>query len=151
MPVSEMSRACPLRAQAPLIALLAGVLAVRPAAANPPPAPVSLEQYATTNNIAGRAGVQFVTLRCGSLYTFTAGMLQADDKAELADTHREVANRFIVRAISAGDDQGFILDQMKRMLAMYSERAKQSKANTGNVFDDPLLRSDLEFCKKASK
>lgn len=122
-----------------------------PAAANPPSAPVSLEQYAKSNNIAGRAGTQFITLRCGSLYTFTAGMLQADDQAGLADTHREVANRFIARALTTGDDQAFILDQMKRMLAMYSERAKQSKATAGSVFNDPLLRSDVEFCKNIAK
>lgn len=131
-------------------ALLIGFLVAGPAAANPPPAPISLEQYAKTNNIAGRAGVQFVSLRCGSLYTFTAGMLEADGQAELADAHRGVAKGFTAKAIGVSDDRTFVLDQMKRMLAMYSERARQSKANTGSVFDDLLLRSDFEFCKRAA-
>jgi hypothetical protein len=41
----------------------------------------------------------------------------------------------------------FVRDQVQRTARMYSDRARAAKANTGSVFEDAQLRSDMFFCK----
>lgn len=111
------------------------------------PPPISLEEYAAKNGINNEAAIQFISLRCTALYMFSAGMLQ-NDNAGMAAQFEEGATRFLALAFqTAKRQEDFVRDQVQRMSRMYSDRARAAKANTGNVFEDTLLRSDMFFCK----
>jgi hypothetical protein len=116
---------------------------------NTPPAPIKLEDYAAKNDIAEPAGVQFVMLRCAALHMFTSNMLK-NDRPDLAANYDKTAKSFLAAALDAAKDQEFVTDQVPRMIAMYSDRARAARAATGNIFEDPILHSDILFCKRVT-
>lgn len=123
---------------------------VRAQQPNASPPPISLEQFAEKNDLTKPAGIQFVSLRCGALHLFSAGML-ATDSPDMAARFNESAKMFITMALSSAQGGNeFVRDQVERMTLMYSERARAAKANTGNVFDDPIVREDILFCKRVT-
>src|SRR5262245_54021624 len=123
--------------------------AIAQQSSNAPPAPIKLEDYAATNDVAKPAGVQFVSLRCASLYLFLSEWLKQENREEMAAKFEEAAKSLFTAALSTGKNQAdFVTDQVPRMIAMYSERARSAKAATGNVFEDPILHSDILFCKR---
>lgn len=117
---------------------------------NAAPPPISLDQFAEKNDLSKPAGIQFVSLRCAALHLFSAGMLASDSPA-MAAQFNESAKMFVTKALAtpqAGSD--FVRDQLERMTLMYGDRARAAKANTGNVFDDPIVKSDMFFCKRVT-
>lgn len=117
---------------------------------NAAPAPISLEDYAAQNDIGKLAGVQFVSLRCTAFYLFSSGMVK-DQSPDMSAKFEQGAAVFITAAVSVQKDQtDFVTDQVRRMMAMYGDRARAAKAATGNVFDDAILRSDALFCKRVA-
>lgn len=115
------------------------------------PSPVTLENYVATHGIDDQAGVQFLTLRCAALYLLSSNWL-SDESPGVAAQFKVAGKQFLAVASSTAKGQEeFIRDQVGRMTQMYSDRARAAKANTGSVFDDPLLRSDMFFCKKLAK
>ena len=123
--------------------------AIAQQSSNAPPAPIKLEEYAATNDVAKPAGVQFVSLRCASLYMFVSEWLKQEDRREMAAKFEEAAKSFLTAALGVAKGQeNFVTDQVPRMIAIYSDRARAAKAATGNVFEDPILHSDILFCKR---
>lgn len=132
-----------------LFALLLAGDAIAQNAASPPP--ISLDDYSSKNGLKGQAGVQFVSLRCSAVYLFAAGMLR-NDSPSMAEKYDAGAKGMMAIALGTqGATEEFVRDQIGRMASMYSDRARAAKANTGNVFDDALLRSDILFCKAISE
>ena len=122
--------------------------AVAQPSSDPAPASTTLEDYAARNDIGKPAGAQFVSLRCASLYLFSADMLK-DEQPDVAARFRESAKVLIATALRVAMYQAeFVSDQLPRMMAMYSDRAQAAKAAARSVFDDPFLSSDAAFCKR---
>ena len=117
---------------------------------NSSPQPVSLDQFAGSSDITSPGGIQFISLRCGALHLFIAGILESQ-LPKMAGPFDESAKSFVGAAITVSNDSSFVFDQLKRMVEMYSERAKAAKANTGNMFADPILNGDSAFCKRLGR
>ena len=130
-----------------ITATLAKAIAQQPS--NAAPAPIKLEDYAAKNDLGKPAGVQFVSLRCAALYIFSANVLK-NDSPDMAANFDKAAKSFLAAALSAAKDQDFVTDQVPRMIAMYSDRARAARAATGNMFEDPILHSDILFCKRVT-
>jgi hypothetical protein len=114
-----------------------------------PPKTISIEEYAQSNSMAGMAAKQFVVMRCAALYAFMAEAAQAASDNPLADALFKVGGRFLGIAIRLENNTAstFPQDQIVRMAVIYAGRAAEAKARTGNWSDDPLIRSDGDFCR----
>ena len=80
---------------------------------------------------------------------FSSNILK-DDSPDLAANYNKSAKSFLAAALGASKDQEFVADQVPRMIAMYNDRARAARAATGNLFEDPIIHSDIFFCKRVA-
>jgi hypothetical protein len=97
-------------------------------------------------------------LRCISLYRLNSAWLQSNRKAEIRIKGKELSKVVegmleILLAIDKTQTLGgkpsmsFFKTQIEIMETEYSKMMNRSKALTGSVFDDPIVRSDMMACK----
>lgn len=114
-------------------------------AATPPP--VKLIDYLARNDPKNPGSAQFILLRCAALYSFFANAARAE-KPTYAEAFEKTGGAFFFVGLSVmKDSEEFALDQVKRSLKMYTDRALAAKANTGSWASDELISSDGDFCK----
>lgn len=117
------------------------------------PAALSIEQFLVRNVPDAPSTKQFVFLRCAALYTFFGGVIGAQGDAKSEAAYNQAGFRFLSMAaeLEPQKEVAGVVDQMRRMVVMYSDRAKDTKARTGSISDDPLIKSDAEVCKKIAR
>lgn len=113
-----------------------------------------LQNYVGQNDLSKNPGAMgHVLLRCASLMTIMANYAEKQEGMQkAAKIYRTAGERFLDASLKTpGMNQSLAVDQSARMEEAYIERALRAKALTGNVFDDPVLRSDAQFCSSLSK
>jgi hypothetical protein len=51
---------------------------------------------------------------------------------------------------SAKVEDGFVVGNVRKMQELYVQRAVDARARTGSFSDDPIIRSDSEYCRAIS-
>jgi hypothetical protein len=137
-----------------LLALCAGSLNTKNCAAQEM---ATVEKYISQNNFEKNPGaMQFVMLRCASLFLLVGGHFQESPDLQtktIGKRYSERGNRFLKLSeeVAKPFDQEFALGQANRMIEAYKERWLRQKALSGNFSDDPIIRSDMQVCSSLSK
>jgi hypothetical protein len=109
--------------------------------------------YLTNNFEKNPGAMQFVMLRCASLFRLVGGWLQEfPDKKAMGKKYFEVGNSFLDASIDVTQPRTheFVVDQIKRITEAYKERWLRQKALSGDITDDPVIRSDVQVCSALS-
>jgi hypothetical protein len=61
------------------------------------------------------------------------------------------ADSFVPNLAGKNFNPDFARSQAERISKAYGERIAQSKAMSGNIFNDPVVRSDVEVCTAIAK
>jgi len=102
---------------------------------------LTIEKYVGQNNFDRNPGaMQFVFLRCASIFLLVGGYLQ-EQPGYQADGKKfsEAGNSFLEASLekTKPSSQQFVVDQISRMTGAYKERWLRAKALSGNFSDDP--------------
>ena len=107
-----------------------------------------LEEIARKMTVTEGAGLRLVSIRCTSFY-ITASAMEKEDRPELATKYEETAEQFMVKAVALSrEDKEILIKSLTRISRMYYGIAQSARDSKGDMFEDPLMRSDLGFCMR---
>lgn len=110
-----------------------------------------LEEIARRMPTAEGAGLRLVSVRCTSFY-ISASAMEKEDRPALASQYEENAELFLTKALAVSrEDREILIGHLTRLSRMYYLLAQSARDSTGDMFEHPLMRADLDFCMRLAR
>jgi hypothetical protein len=116
-----------------------------------PPEMETIERFVEQNAQSTNGGTEVhIGLRCYSLFRIMYVHLKENGMSDLAAEMDRSSNLYLefARSYQQPENDAYLLNQTKIMVAAYTERFLVAKARTGNFSDDPVIAQDFTFCRE---
>lgn len=121
---------------------------------------VPLSEFSRNMDEQDPVAVSYLLKRCSALYFTMSGMLEGSTKpgmAEAGEQYKDAATRVLLLAaelektITSDPEEQVakeVVDQTTAMGHRYVQRVNEERIRSGHATNDPLISSDLDFCKQ---
>jgi hypothetical protein len=120
---------------------------------------VPIQKYIAShpNTLKDPPSIQYLSLRCSGLYMSLIKMFSSIDDPSIKATVKDMESRsqrhfLIALNIEERLTKKSLDERTKSQLFLiassYIERINQTRATTGNIWTDTLIKEDKEFCDK---
>jgi hypothetical protein len=115
---------------------------------------VPIKKFIAENSNRDPNNSEHVGYRCYVVLSLIGGMFEQDDRPDVktqGTLFRAWADGFIPAAMGKNFNPDYARKQGEIISQAYGERIARSRAMSGNIFDDPVVRSDFEICTAIAK
>jgi hypothetical protein len=113
---------------------------------------VPIKKFMAENSNVDPSTLEHVGYRCYVVLRIIGGIFEQDTRPDVQMNGKLFsawADSFVPNL--TGKKPDFARSQAERISKAYGERIAQSKAMSGNIFNDPVVRSDFEVCTAIAK
>ena len=115
---------------------------------------VPIKKFIAENSNRDPSTLEHVGYRCYVVLRIIGGIFELDTRPDVQMNGKLFsawADSFVPNLTGKTFNPEFARSQAERISKAYSERIAQSKAMSGNIFNDPVVRSDVEVCTAIAK